>query len=193
MNIQYYHKFVLIAALCPWFLVLLLASCTSVNVQSSGNPTGTTGNAQTAPATAATAVRSPTTVTPSDEPSPTQPAATVPTGQIAVVAGLAQVQSVDILLLESFPVQVQVVATGEFPDSCTSIRAREQSYASGTFTVTLKTQRPADALCSAAMVPFEQVIPLQGTTGLTEGTYLVVVNGITKTFELPANTAPPLP
>ena len=55
----------------------------------------------------------------SDQPTlqATEPA--VDTG--AVEVGLAVVDSIDILIMESMPVQVNVVARGNLPDGCTSI------------------------------------------------------------------------
>jgi inhibitor of cysteine peptidase len=40
--------------------------------------------------------------------------------------GLAHIQSVDILILESFPVQVHIVSKGQHPDSCTEIDQIQQ-------------------------------------------------------------------
>jgi inhibitor of cysteine peptidase len=38
-----------------------------------------------------------------------------------VITGTARVEAIEILILESFPVQVNVVARGNLPDGCTTI------------------------------------------------------------------------
>ena len=43
------------------------------------------------------------------------------TGGIVYTYGTATVETIQVLMLESFPVQVKVVATGYLPDSCTEI------------------------------------------------------------------------
>ena len=40
---------------------------------------------------------------------------------ILPTTGLASVDEIDIFILESFPVQVQVIASGNLPDPCTEI------------------------------------------------------------------------
>jgi inhibitor of cysteine peptidase len=111
-----------------------------------------------------------------------------PTGAVAPTAALtsgeAMVESIEILILESFPVQVTVIARGNLPDGCTTIGPAVQQVLENTITVTLTTVRPADAVCTEALTPFEQSIPLLDVVGLPAGTYTVNVNGVTDTFEL---------
>jgi hypothetical protein len=97
--------------------------------------------------------------------------------------GLANVESIDILLLESFPVQVRVVARGNHPDGCTSIESVDQTRDERAFLVTIATFRPPDAICTQEIVPFEETIALD-VLGLPAGAYSVDVNGISGTFEL---------
>lgn len=99
------------------------------------------------------------------------------------IYGKATVQSIDILQLESFPVQVNVVAAGYLPDGCTEIDGITEERNGNTFTVTLTTKRPADMMCTEAIVPFEKVISLD-VYGLGAGTYDVDVNGINGSFTL---------
>jgi hypothetical protein len=100
-----------------------------------------------------------------------------------VIAGLAVVETIDIMILESFPVQVQAVARGNLPDGCTTLDETMVERAGNLFRVTLTTQRPADAVCTDALVPFDHVIPLD-VLGLPAGEYQVDVNGITGSFTL---------
>lgn len=95
----------------------------------------------------------------------------------------ATVEEIEVQILESFPVQVQVVARGYLADGCTEIDEIIQEKQDNTFSVTITTIRPADAQCTQAIVPFEEVIPLD-VLGLQAGTYTVTVNGVSGTFEL---------
>jgi inhibitor of cysteine peptidase len=100
------------------------------------------------------------------------------------------VESVEIRILESMPVQVQVVATGYLADACTKMGEITQSRDGNTFNITIPTTRPADAACAEVITPFEEIIPLD-VAGLTAGTYTVNVNGVTDTFELTADNVAP--
>jgi inhibitor of cysteine peptidase len=99
------------------------------------------------------------------------------------MAGRARVEEIEIVILESFPVQVNVVARGNLPDGCTAIDRIEQQRQGDAFLVTITTVRPASQMCTQALVPFEQVISLD-VAGLKAGTYMVNVNGVQDTFEL---------
>ena len=94
----------------------------------------------------------------------------------------ANVEEIEILVLESFPVQVNVIASGELPDGCTSLDEATPRREGNTFVINLTTTR-VDEICTQAVVPFDQVIPLE-VEGLSAGTYTVAVNGITDTFTL---------
>jgi len=102
------------------------------------------------------------------------------------IKGLANVKSVRIIILESFPVQVNVVVYGELTDSCTEIGNIRTKREPTTFIITVSTTRPADAVCAQVIIPFEKVIPLD-VVGLKAGVYTVRVNGVTDTFELQAD------
>ncbi len=101
------------------------------------------------------------------------------------VSGVAVVEDVQVLILESFPVQVHLSVSGYLPDGCTGI------YESGiteqrdgfNYTVNIPTKRPADAVCTQAIVPYEINVPID-VYGIEKGTYTVDVNGVQTTFEL---------
>jgi inhibitor of cysteine peptidase len=107
-----------------------------------------------------------------------------------VVRGLARVESIEILILESFPVQVQVRAQGNLPDGCTTIDETLQERSGNTFVVKVTTARPKGALCTEALVPFETTIALD-VLGLEAGTYTVTVNGVGGTFTLDVDNVAP--
>ena len=94
----------------------------------------------------------------------------------------AEITEIDILILESFPVQVNIIARGEFPDSCTEISKVIITREDDTFFISISTSRPYDK-CVDGIIPFEEVIPLD-VIGLPAGIYTVVVNGVIGTFEL---------
>ncbi len=96
--------------------------------------------------------------------------------------GLASVDEIDILILESFPVQVWVIARGNLPDPCTEISEVLQEREGDTFFITIKTYRPP-GFCIQVIAPFEEIIPLE-VYGLPAGTYTVDVNGVQGTFDL---------
>jgi len=86
------------------------------------------------------------------------------------------------VILESFPVQVQVIASGNLPDPCTEIYEINQEREGNTFFVSIKTYRPPGS-CIQVLAPFEVKIPLN-VYGLTAGTYTVDVNGVQAIFDL---------
>lgn len=117
-------------------------------------------------------------------PAPTvEPGQQPPGGGGGLVEGEAAVGSIEILILESFPVQVHVVARGNLPDGCTQIDEVSTQQEGDAFYVTITTVRDADAMCTQATVPFEERIVLD-VLGLKAGTYTVDVNGVTDTFTL---------
>ena len=119
----------------------------------------------------------------------TDPDFTTPTER----ASLADVQSVEIQILESDPVQVNAIARGYLPDAgCTTIADVSQTRNGNTFTVTVKTKSDPNALCAQALTPFENVISLD-VSSLLPANYIVIINGVQASFELlgtsqPANT-----
>ena len=118
----------------------------------------------------------------------TEPGQEPPGGGGGIVEGEAAVETVEILLLESFPVQVNVVVTGYLADGCTEIDEVITERQDNTFNVTITTVRDADAVCTLATVPFEQTIALD-VLGLEAGTYTVDVNGVSETFTLDVDNA----
>ena len=96
--------------------------------------------------------------------------------------GLAPVDEIDILILESFPVQINVIARGNLPDPCTEISEVIKEREGDTFFITIKTYR-SPGFCIQVLAPFEEIIPLD-VYGLPAGTYTVDVNGVQDTFDL---------
>lgn len=95
----------------------------------------------------------------------------------------AQVQRIEIVVLDPPPVQVRVVAHGYLPDGCTAIAGVDQRREDGVLRATISTARPTGALCTQQIVPFRETFPLE-IAGLSAGTYEVEVNGRSGTFTL---------
>jgi len=101
---------------------------------------------------------------------------------ILPTTGLAPVEEIEIVILESFPVQINVIARGNLPDPCTEISEVLQEREGNTFFVTIKTYR-YPGFCIQVLAPFEEIIPLD-VYGLPAGIYNVDVNGVQGTFDL---------
>ena len=105
----------------------------------------------------------------------------------------AVIDTVEILILESFPVQVNAVIKGKLPDACVKIERINQQLVGNTFVVTIITNRQLDVGCIAQLQPFEQMLPLE-VVGLPNGAYSVTVSGtnsVSSTFALSGDQALP--
>jgi uncharacterized protein YraI len=104
--------------------------------------------------------------------------------------GNADVQSVEIQILESYPLQVNAIARGFLPDmGCTTIASVNQVRNGNTFTVTLTTATNPQALCAQMLTPFTQVISLDVST-LLPARYIVKINSVETSFQLPEPIPP---
>ncbi len=95
----------------------------------------------------------------------------------------ATVRSLQLQVLESFPVKIGVTLSGVLPDGCTRIEEVETIREGNAFHLRLYTERPADAMCTMALVPFEQTVTID-TAGLPPGGYTVHAGELTATFRL---------
>ena len=88
------------------------------------------------------------------------------------------------ICLESFPVQVHVLVNGYLPDGCTSIRKTEAERVDDTtYVIQIFTTRNSAAMCTMALAPFQETVPLD-VKDLPAGTYTVQVAGLVDTFTL---------
>ena len=101
----------------------------------------------------------------------------------------AVVESLEVILLESFPVQAQAKVTGYLPDGCTELHEISVERQDMDFFLTLTTRRPAgDIACTEALVPYEEVVKLE-VEGLDAGIYTVITQDQEATFELSVDNA----
>ena len=118
----------------------------------------------------------------------TIPATTVPTSSDPVEQD-ADIDSVQVQITETFPVQIDIRARGELPNGCTTITDVNAVQSGNQFDIAIKTLQQIDPNCSETAVPFEEVIPLD-VDGLPAGTYSVDVNGIRGSFTLDIDNVP---
>jgi len=91
------------------------------------------------------------------------------------------VETADALILESFPLQVNIKITGNLPDGCTTIYQTKSEQEGNSFKVKILTLREKEAMCTQALVPFEISVPLD-VIGLPAGIYQVMVYDVRTEF-----------
>jgi hypothetical protein len=100
---------------------------------------------------------------------------------------MATVEQVSVSVTEE-PLAVQVTASGNLPDGCTEIDDIVIERDGSTFLVTITTIRDLEAVCTQALVPFEETFDLDAS-GLEAGNYEVQVNGVAEPFRIPGEAA----
>lgn len=100
-------------------------------------------------------------------------------------------EALDVILLESFPVQVHVQVYGYLADGCVELVEVSAERVGTSFVLSLRTRRPAGNIeCTEALVPFETTVPLD-VNGLPAGTYTVVAENQKTTFTLDVDNGSP--
>lgn len=144
------------------FLIFLISSC-QVNVDN---------------ATIPSAIINPTPVNNAANALPTK-VASIDAGN---TAGQIYTDSMQINIQESFPLQANVVINGNLADGCTSIIGHKVTQPDDwTIVIQILTKRDGQGMCTQALVPFEETIPLE-VNGLPAGTYTVKVYDLNDTF-----------
>ena len=93
------------------------------------------------------------------------------------------IKQIYIIMYESFPQQVNVVAKGQFTDDCTQIDEIIENQSGNTLMLTITTSRQTNKVCSPVRQVFEEMIPLN-VAGLSAGIYNIKVNNLSDFFEL---------
>jgi inhibitor of cysteine peptidase len=101
----------------------------------------------------------------------------------------AGVDGIEIQISESTPARANVVVKGYLSDSCTKIDRIDQKREGDDFHITITTKRPADRNCLQALMPFEEIIPLE-VADLKAGAYTVTVNQMSESFTLQGDNPP---
>lgn len=102
------------------------------------------------------------------------PPMTPPTSGEETFRSLTVIESVDALLLESFPVQINLQVSGYQPDGCDFPVQVEQWREGNEVFVEIYRDMPLAVMCPAVLVEYEATIPLEG--GFESGTYSIHVN-----------------
>jgi hypothetical protein len=97
-----------------------------------------------------------------------------------VVIEPIQVDSVEVLIQESAPLQVSAHVTGVLGDGCATLHSVEQHRSGTTVTVTILRERPRDAVCTQIAKLYDEVIRLDGE--FPPETYLLKVNAVEAGF-----------
>ncbi len=104
--------------------------------------------------------------------------------------GRATVASIEIVIAESFPVQVFAILRGHLGDGCTEITGiTSRGPVDNRFYIDITTERPADAICTQALVPFEHNVPIDAY-GLPAGDYEVAAGDARASFTLRQDNKP---
>ncbi|MHB1317598.1 MAG: hypothetical protein ACYCYF_03160, partial [Anaerolineae bacterium] len=96
----------------------------------------------------------------------------------------AVVEDVQVTVREADPVRVSVSVTGYYPDGCTTFHGVTQSVVDTRIMLTVTTERPRDAMCTQAIVPYSETVEVD-TEGIPSGTYTLEVNGLEQEITLP--------
>jgi len=102
----------------------------------------------------------------------------------------AQVQIVEIQIMQANLPQVNAVVRGNLTESCATLGDSQVQYDSNTFRITVYEVSPTDHGCVQISTPFETTIAL-GINNLPAGTYTVIANGVSAVFTLPIETTIP--
>ncbi len=115
----------------------------------------------------------------------TEAAAPTPAAEVSSdpLLGLANVESLEIMTLESFPVQINIRIAGVHPNDCTEINDIVTEQDGNSFNVVATTVQQPEEACAVVDVPFEEIIALD-VYGFDAGSYAVNVNGIQGSFAL---------
>ncbi len=97
----------------------------------------------------------------------------------------AQVESVEVRFSKIEPLQVWAIVRGNLSESCATLSDLQTSYAANTFQIKVLALSPTDRGCIQITTPYQQAIALD-TANLTTGTYTVIANGESTTFDFPA-------
>ncbi|MCA9385957.1 hypothetical protein KC717_04905 [Candidatus Dojkabacteria bacterium] len=100
---------------------------------------------------------------------------------VAYISKPAQVESFEIFLMESFPIQVTILVRGQLESSCHSADKYEVEKIGNEFIVSLDDRIIEGRECNDDPISFQRSIPLD-VVDLPAGEYIVNVEGLTDTF-----------
>lgn len=92
------------------------------------------------------------------------------------------IESVEVIILESFPMRLQLVVSGYQPDGCDFPVEVEQRVDGNDVTLHILRNVPADVMCTMNLVPYNEEILING--GFTDGTVNIQINDFTTSIDL---------
>lgn len=101
-----------------------------------------------------------------------------------VEISLAPIHEVEVIFMESFPVQVGVYIKGGLRDGCTTFHDAVVTREDNTINIKVTTQHPKDTACPAVYTFFEKNLNI-GSNFTAGATYTLKVNDYTTTFLYP--------
>ena len=112
----------------------------------------------------------------SDDPLPPKTDDTIPRhGDDALLRGNVYLDSIDLLTMESYPLQFSLALTGSLPTPCHQLRVSvSPPGAENKILVDVYSLSSPDAICAQVLQPFSQTIPLGS---FPSGHYTLWVNG----------------
>jgi inhibitor of cysteine peptidase len=99
---------------------------------------------------------------------------TLPGSDSAPVQSFLNVRNVEVIVLESFPMQVQLHITGEWPTGCDYPASVDQQIEANTAVVKIYQEIPSDIMCPMILRPYDDTITLDGN--FEAGNYVFQVN-----------------
>jgi inhibitor of cysteine peptidase len=84
------------------------------------------------------------------------------------------ITNVEVIVMESFPMQVRLHITGEQPDGCDFPVIVEQTRDGNTVTVSIYREVPTSVMCPMILLPYDDTISLDGN--FEPGDYVFQVN-----------------
>lgn len=97
---------------------------------------------------------------------------------------LAQVESVRAEVSATQPPEAIVVVSGLLNDGATRVHEVQQQRLADGFVLTVVTSRPANAMASLALIPFERTVSLN-LQGMPKGPCRIVANGVATSVVVP--------
>jgi hypothetical protein len=91
------------------------------------------------------------------------------------------IENVDVLIAESYPVQVFVHVRGYMPDPCWEAQPPDITEDGARIDIEILAERKTDEICVQVIQDYEENIAL-GT--MEPGTYTVSINGVEREFEV---------
>ena len=84
------------------------------------------------------------------------------------------ITNVEVIVMESFPMQVSLHITGEHPDGCDFPAMVEQAREDNTVKLEIYREVPLTVMCPMVLLPYDETIKLDGT--FEPGDYVFQVN-----------------